>query len=99
MVSLYFQVDTLLPGETFFGGFYTDLRANFTSAIDNATFHFYLQDPAGQFLFDGEHYSLADALNFEVSTVPLSADFGAGQVDGQIMEIQIVPEPFCLDLL
>jgi hypothetical protein len=93
IISLYFDTSALQLGDTFYGGLYTDLRADFTSSIADATFHFYLRDPNGTELFEGQSYSLAGADEFAISTAALSADFGSGQVDGQIMEIQVVPEP------
>jgi hypothetical protein len=99
VISLYFQANTLLPGDEFAGGFFTDLRADFTAAVESATYHVYLLDPDGSVLFGGATYSPADDLDVAISTAPISADFGAGAVDGQIMEIQVVPEPSSAALL
>ncbi|MDB6171838.1 MAG: hypothetical protein JWL59_1149 [Chthoniobacteraceae bacterium] len=99
-ISLYFQTNGLQPGDQFYGGFYTDLRADFSAAFQNATVYVYQQDPAGSVLFGGQHYSLDNAVNLAITTTPLSADFGDGLINGQIMRVQVViPEPCSTALL
>ncbi|MDB6155347.1 MAG: hypothetical protein JWL90_3800 [Chthoniobacteraceae bacterium] len=98
-IALYFQTDGLHFGDQFQGGFYNDLRADFADAVKNATFHIYSSDPAGTVLFGGQHYSLNENVDVAVTTVPLSADFGAGQIDGQIMQVRVIPEPSTAALL
>jgi autotransporter-associated beta strand protein len=93
-VSLYFQTPGGLHlGDTFLGGFYSDLAADFSASIQDANFKFYLSDATGDVLFEGQRYSEATGLEFAISTVPLTADFGAGAVNGSVMEVTIIPEP------
>ncbi|MEZ0257843.1 MAG: beta strand repeat-containing protein, partial [Chthoniobacter sp.] len=93
-VDLYFNVSFgLQMGQTYVGGFFTDQSAAFDSAISGADYKFFVSDPLGTMTFDGVTYSSIDGSQIALSTVPLTADFGSGAVNGYAMQVQVVPEP------
>jgi hypothetical protein len=87
------------PGDLFRGGFFTDRNASFLSLIDDATFWFFLRDDAGSTVFNGLAYNERTDLPFEIDSVPQTANFGSGNVNGYIMEVRIVPEPSAMLLV
>jgi len=93
IVDLYFNTGfSLQVGQIYMGGFYSNTGSPFDSEIDNATYDVFVSDPSGTTTFNGNTYSSYDGA-IEVSTVPETANFGSGSVNGYVMEVQIVPEP------
>lgn len=90
----------LFVGARFQGGFFTDVDTDFTAAIDNATFAYWLADPGGAFTFNGITYTpYAGPLTFTRSVVPITAAFAAGSESGYVFELVAVPEPATAALL
>ncbi|MDX2227965.1 MAG: PEP-CTERM sorting domain-containing protein [Verrucomicrobiae bacterium] len=97
LVSVYLNVASVSDGDVFSGGFFTDTAGDFLPAMQNASYVYYIQDVLGSYTYNSVNYSL---LNFSLYTVGLStsaqtADFGAGNVNGQIAQFTVsaVPEP------
>jgi len=98
-IHLFLDVPGISAQDTFRGGFYTDNPNDFLSFIQNGSFAWYLADVGGEVSYNGVQYSLyTGPLLFEVSTVAESADFGAGLVEGQVMQFVVIPEPGTLIL-
>ena len=92
-IAVYFNLAAGVHlGDTFFGGFFTDKNAPFDGSILGATWRVFLADPLGDVDFNGTKYR-ASADGLAVSTVPQSANFGAGNVNGYITRVTVVPEP------
>jgi fibronectin-binding autotransporter adhesin len=104
VIDIYFDVATLTNGDTFRGGFYTDLGADFLSSIAAADYAYWVRGDGfgGDRSFGGQsYYSLASftpGFSVTLSTVAESADFGSGTIDGQVLQLVIVPEPGSLAL-
>ena len=99
-VNIYFNVSTFVGAQVYSGAFFTDANVSFLSQITNATFNYYLEDAFGTNSFEGQTYSaLPEGLSIVVTTAPQSADFGAGTVNGQISQFEVVPEPSTYALL
>lgn len=93
-INVYFGIGAgVRTGDTFLGGFYTDRNAAFTTSIASATYRYFVVDPLGDTTFNGITYAAFTLAPVEVSTVPQTADFGAGNVNGNIAQFRIVPEP------
>ena len=86
-------------GDSFLGGFYTDRNASFVSSIAKANYRYFLRDDLGGTHFNGTAYSERTDLPFEIDSIPQSADFGSGNVNGYIMQVRVVPEPSAMWLL
>ncbi|MEN9991123.1 MAG: hypothetical protein RLZZ224_825, partial [Verrucomicrobiota bacterium] len=92
IVNIYLNVDSLTGGHTFAGGFFTDTNQSFSQVLQNAQFQFFLKSASGS-VYEGNTYALYQGpLTFEVNTVQQAANFGAGDITGQIMQITVVPE-------
>lgn len=92
-VALYFNLAAGVNiGDTFLGGFFTDKNAPFDGSILGATWRVFLADPFGETTFNGIKYS-ASPNGVLVSTIPQTANFGAGNVNGYITKVTVVPEP------
>ena len=92
-IALYFNLAAGVHlGDSFLGGFFTDSNAPFDGSILGATWRVFLADPFGDTTFNGIKYS-ASPNGVLVSTVPQTADFGAGNVNGYVAKVTIVPEP------
>lgn len=90
----------LSAGALFQGGFFTDVDADFSAAIDNATFAYWLADPAGAFTFNGIAYApYAGPFSFMRSVVPVTATFAGGSEFGYVLQFVAVPEPATTALL
>jgi hypothetical protein len=93
-IDVYFATAAGLGvGDSFRGGFCTDLNAPFLSFIQDASFHFFLQDPLGDSQFNGINYSEYTANPVLIDTVSQTGNSGGGPTDGYIMQVEIVPEP------
>ncbi|MCS7048207.1 MAG: autotransporter-associated beta strand repeat-containing protein [Verrucomicrobiae bacterium] len=100
-LDIYFNVATLAAGDTFRGGFFTDRNSDFTLAVDNATYNFYVfGDGGGSIVFNGVNYYTLAQYNANNSTawgvtrsvvqVP-SANFSGGTIlNGWVQQFQIM---------
>lgn len=80
---------------TFTGGFFTDRNSDFTSLIGDGTFAFFIQDGAGDTIYNGIAYTaLASELtSWDVIQIA-SADFASGTInDGWALQVTAIPEP------
>ena len=92
-IAVYFNLTTGVHlGDTFFGGFFTDKNAAFEGSIFGAKWRVFFADPLGDVDFNGTKYR-ASTDGLAVSTVPQTANFGAGNVNGYITRVTVVPEP------
>ena len=110
-INIYFSGAALFTGSTavqYQGGFFTDQSASFASSITNATYNYYFANGAGSTTYNGASYyskaqyeSLVLGTNMliTVSTVAQTADFGSGDISGQVMQVQVIPEPSTYALL
>lgn len=73
------------------GGFFTDLQSDFITQIQDATFNYYLQDATGSVTYNGATYRDVSSYDWTLTTVPATANFAGGSVNGQVL--QVVPEP------
>jgi autotransporter-associated beta strand protein len=98
-IDVFFTVASLTTGDSFSGGFFTDLAADFTADVSAATFDYYvLGDGNGSdaVLAGQGYYSLASydpAIAIAFSTTATTAGFASGSVSGQAGLFQAVPEP------
>lgn len=91
-VNIYLNVDSFSPADEFRGGFFTDSTGDFRSQIADATFNYFLKDASGSEVYNGVNYSNVTSTNeWVLMTVPASADFAGGTVNGRVL--QVVPEP------
>jgi autotransporter-associated beta strand protein/T5SS/PEP-CTERM-associated repeat protein len=110
-VFIYFSGAALFTGSAavqYQGGFFTDQSTNFASSISGATYNYYFANSNGPTTYNGASYynktqyeSLVLGTNMliTVSTVAQTANFGSGNVNGQVMQIDVIPEPSTYALL
>ena len=104
VIDVYFDVATLTNGDTFKGGFYTDLAGDFSGSIADAAYAYWVTGNGSgtDTTFNGQgYYSLSSfdsSLSVLLSTVAETADFGGGPVSGQVTQFVVVPEPGTLVL-
>jgi hypothetical protein len=104
VIDIYFDVATLTNGDTFRGGFYTDLGADFLPSIADATYAYWVRGDGfgGDRSFGGQSFyslaSFAPGFSVTLSTVAEAADFGNGTITGQVSQFAVVPEPGSLAL-
>lgn len=104
MIDVYFDVAALAAGDTFQGGFYTDLAGDFASSISDAAYAYWVKGNGSGTTrtFDGQsYYALAGfdpTLSVTLSTVSEAANFGGGTINGQVTQFAVVPEPGTLAL-
>ena len=104
VIDVYFDVAALAAGDTFRGGFYTDLADDFFSSINGATYAYWVKGNGSGTTrtFDGQgYYALAGfdpTLSVTLSTVSEAANFGGGTITGQVTQFAVVPEPGTLAL-
>ena len=110
-INIYFSGAALFTGSTavqYQGGFFTDQSASFASSISGATYNYYFANGAGSTTYNGASYynkaqyeSLVLGTNMliTVSTVAQTANFGGGDINGQVMQVQVIPEPSTYALL
>jgi autotransporter-associated beta strand protein len=101
VVNMYLGVIALTEGDIFQGGFFT--TTDQSAALAGATIAAWvLGNGAGtdSFLNGIGYYSLSSynaltssSLAVEFSSVPASAEFGAGSVNGFVTQVTVVPEP------
>jgi autotransporter-associated beta strand protein len=109
--NIYFSGAALFTGSTavqYQGGFFTDRSASFASSISGATYNYYFANGAGSTTYNGVNYytrneyeSLVLGTNMliTVTTVAQTANFGSGDINGQVMQVQVIPEPSTYALL
>jgi len=110
-INIYFSGAALFTGSTavqYQGGFFTDQSASFASSISGATYNYYFANASGTNSYNGASYynkaqyeSLVLGTNMliTVSTVAQTANFGGGDINGQVMQVQVIPEPSTYALL
>ena len=110
-INIYFSGDALFTGspKTITGGFFTDQSASFAGFITNATYNYYFANGFGTNSYNGaNYYSKAqyetavlssNLMTITITTVARAADFGSGNVNGQVMQIDVIPEPSTYALL
>ena len=104
LIDVYFNVNSIATGDTFEGGFFTELSAGaLLSAVENATFTYWIKDNAGSTSFNGVSYSPLSSLpsitGVTVQTVNVTRTFAGGSVSGSVTQFVIVPEPGALTLV
>ena len=93
VISLYLNVDDVVFGDTFTGGFYTDKNETFLTDISSALFQYWIADASGTNTYQGNDYSLyGGPLTFTVETIAQNADFGSGTISGYTMRLTAIPE-------
>ncbi|MFM8735686.1 MAG: beta strand repeat-containing protein [Pirellulales bacterium] len=97
-IDVYLDVNTILVGDTFQGGFFTPLPArDLLTAVQDAAFHFYAKAAGGPVAFNGATYAPLDGFTgitgASVTTVDVVANFGSGDVAGSTLQFIAVPEP------
>ncbi|MFM8292358.1 MAG: beta strand repeat-containing protein, partial [Planctomycetia bacterium] len=104
-IAVYLDVASLADGNTFRGGFFTDLASDFKSRITDATYTYWVSGTgAGQTTYLTKTYvplaSLYPSLSMDVTTVSDTATFSGGSpTSGQVMQFTVVvPEPGTLAL-
>ncbi len=110
-VNIYFSGAALFNGSTavqYQGGFFTDESASFASTISGATYTYYFANASGTNSYNGANYYnkaqsesliLGTNMLITVSTVAQTANFGGGNIAGQVMQFQVIPEPSTYALL
>jgi autotransporter-associated beta strand protein len=104
VIDVYFDVGSLTAGDTFRGGFYTDLAGDFSGSIAGGTFAYWVKGNGSGTArtFNGQsYYSLTGfdpSLSVTLATVAEAANFGGGTVNGQVTQFAVVPEPGTLAL-
>jgi autotransporter-associated beta strand protein len=104
-IAVYLDVASLAEGNTFSGGFFTNLAGDFRSSIAGAAYSYWVSGTgAGQTTYQSKTYvPLATAypsLSMDVTTVATTATFsGESQMSGQVTQFTVVvPEPGTLAL-
>ncbi|MEI7781746.1 MAG: PEP-CTERM sorting domain-containing protein, partial [Planctomycetota bacterium] len=103
-VNVYLAVTSVSAGSTFEGGIFTDLASDFLASISGATKNYYvLGNGLGTDATLGTqgYYLLSNydaSLSFDLTTIARTADFGAGNVNGEVMLFTAVPEPSTIGL-
>jgi autotransporter-associated beta strand protein len=99
-IAVYLDVASLAEGNTFSGGFFTNLAGDFRSSIANAAYSYWVSGTgAGQTTYQSKTYvPLATAypsLSMDVTTVATTATFsGESPTSGQVTQFTVVvPEP------
>jgi autotransporter-associated beta strand protein len=104
-IAVYLDVASLAEGNTFSGGFFTNLAGDFRSSIAGAAYSYWVSGTgAGQTTYQSKTYvPLATAypsLSMDVTTVTSTATFfGESPTNGQVTTFTVVvPEPGTLAL-
>jgi fibronectin-binding autotransporter adhesin len=97
-IDVYFDVSSIAAGAIFEGGFFTGLSAgDLLSAVQGASFNYWVRDNAGGTVFNGVNYSSLASVpgitGVTLNTISRTADFGSGSVSGSVTQFVIVPEP------
>ena len=109
-INIYFSGGALFTGvpKTITGGFFTDQSTNLASSISGATYNYYFANTNGPTTYNGASYYnkaqyeslvLGTNMSITVTTVAQTANFGSGDINGQVMQVQVIPEPSIYALL
>lgn len=99
-VDVYLDVGSLTIGDTFRGGFFTDLNTDFLATLENATFNYFLASGTGSVTYNSVTYDpYTGPLSFDWSTVSETATFSGGSQTGFVSQFVVVPEPVTWALL
>ena len=111
-INIYFSGAALFTGSTavqYQGGFFTDRSASFASSISSATYTYYFANASGTNSYNGVSYYTkaqyetavlsSNLMTITVTTVAQTANFGGGDINGQVMQVQVIPEPSTYALL
>jgi hypothetical protein len=90
-VNVYLNVDSHAFGDEYRGGFFTDVQSDFIAQVQDATFNYFLKDAGGAVTYNGVNYRNVTSSDWILTTVPATANFAGGSVNGQVL--QVVPEP------
>jgi fibronectin-binding autotransporter adhesin len=111
IINVYFSGAALFTGSTavqYKGGFFTDRSTSFAGSITNATFNYFFANDAGTNTYNGVNFYtrsqyetlvLNTNMLISISTVAQTANFGSGNVNGEIMQFEVIPEPSTYALL
>lgn len=89
-VGIFLDVPGLQAGQKFTGGFFTDQSTDFFDRVQGASFTVYLRDSSGNVTHNGQSYSVySGPLEISIATTPQTANFGAGDIVGRILEISV----------
>jgi fibronectin-binding autotransporter adhesin len=100
VVKIFFNVDVFEEGQLYTGGFFTDAQGGFLDEIVNASFNYYVKDASGTFSYGGQTYAaLGAGLAIDLTTINQSADFAGGDINGQVVQFEVIPEPSTYALL
>lgn len=76
------------------GGFFVTQPDTLSASLGDASVSYFLADPSGSIAYEGMNYSsYSGPFSFLLGLTPESADFGAGPISGQVLEITVIPEP------
>ena len=100
-IDIYFNVNSILPGATFTGGFYTNSVAgdgfmlfapgDLSSAVASATYTYWVKSAgSGVRTFNGVNY---DSFTSNVTLGAVGASLDGGLSSGFLTEFVVVPEP------
>ena len=100
-IDIYFNVNSILPGATFTGGFYTNSVAgdgfmlfapgDLSSAVASATYTYWVKSAgSGVRTFNGVNY---DSFTSNVTLGAVGASLDGGLGSGFLTEFVVVPEP------
>jgi hypothetical protein len=104
-IDLFFGVTTISAGNSFEGGFFTDIAADFASLIAPATVNYYVLGNgagtdatlAGQGYYSFTNWKTSSGadplLSLNLATTARTANFTGTDVNGQAMIVTAVPEP------
>ena len=109
-INIYFSGGALFTSvpKTITGGFFTDQSTNLASSISGATYNYYFANTNGPTTYNGASYYnkaqyeslvLGTNMSITVTTVAQTANFGSGDISGQVMQVQVIPEPSTYALL
>lgn len=110
-VDVFLGVSSVLVGNSFEGGFFTDTPGDFTASVTNATLNYYVLgngsgtdatlDGQGYYTFANwkSSFSSETDLALALGTIARTASFTGGNVSGQAMVISAVPEPSTIGLV
>ncbi len=79
------------PGNIFRGGLFTPFAEDLSASLRETQVEIYVPDLAGSHSFQNQPWSLAT--DAQAITVPETADFGGGPVQGRIVEIRLGAPP------
>jgi fibronectin-binding autotransporter adhesin len=99
VIDVYFDIASVGAGGLFEGGFFTSLPANdLFTAVENATFQYWIRDTSGTTSFNGVNYGRLSSTSVSLQAATVTRNFGAGDVSGSVTQFVIVPEPASIAL-